>query len=116
MTETALKMNIDSAKKNYLHYQFTALPTMGDLHTIIEFCLSEAPDARIVDVYCNPAAKLFIMKKFWLDSFNYLGSRINVIVEDNMKDEVSTIPGTTAKYNYLLIADSISLCYAEMTE
>ncbi len=57
------------------------------------------------------------MNMFWLEDFNYLGTRIRLTSNELLKgDNLSMLTGTYQNYSILIFVDGIATAYLETTK
>ncbi len=117
MTQEELQNKIQEAKDNGLYYALTAFPTMSQYKAIVGQSLSKIYQSKQIDVIGSREAIFSLFKSFWLDDFNYLGTRIKILFDpifEQINETNSVIPGMNGeKYKYLIVCDDKVILYAE---
>lgn len=109
-----MEEKIEYAKKNGLYFPLTSLPTRAQIDSIIATIIKDLPDNAIVDLITTPFAKIRLLKHFWLDDFNYLGTRIKIKSEINW--EFSTHSGREEQFKALIILNNTPVAFIEVVE
>lgn len=113
MTKEEIQIKIKEAMAYHTYICLTRPPTAIEWKEVVSKSLTQIAEAKTINVHCNPMAKLWLVEKFWLDDFNYLGTRIRIIAEENLITGLFNIMDMNEKYNYLVIVDNVAICYVE---
>lgn len=101
-----------------LYYPVWKNPTLQEINEFIRFSLLKIEDSKLLEIHCSKTNKVLLLEKFYADDFNYLGTRFNIICDENMEfddNEISVITGVK-KFKLLVISDGKPLSFMETTQ
>ncbi len=114
MTTSEIEKDILYLISNGYYAALTSIPSIETIKNIISQQLEQISEAKTLDLVCSSNMKLLLMNYFWIDDFNYLGTKIKIIEEKNFNQEISIIPGSSWKrYKILLYCDNKPIAFAE---
>lgn len=113
MTKEQLEEKITQCKETGIYVPVASIAHFKGYKQWISQVLSKIEDAKIIDVYCSPQAKMYLLHNFWVNDFNYLGTRLRLIKEESLTEEFSTLAGFEEKYKILFICDGVGVAYIE---